>query len=289
MKALLLAISCLVLLAVACGGKDLDTNNASSGGSSAAGSAGPDTGPLQAGSALPSAQFLPDRLVITTNLDVEVNDLQLTYATIIGSDRELGGFVAEARFSDDEDEYNGSAFLRLRVPATRHDEMVASLRRLADADVKREESAANEVTAEYTDLRSRLVNLQVTEAQYQEFVGRASTIDEVLKVTAKLDEVRAEIEQVEGRIKLIENQTDHATIAVRLSLPVATASSGGLSSPVEVLTDSLSTSLAVAHAILNLMIVLVVAGLWLIPAGLMVVLAGRLFRRQLEAFKGWLG
>jgi hypothetical protein len=285
MKALLLAFSCLVLLAVACGGEDFNSDNSSSGGSAGA-PAGPDAGAIDNSAAATSTQLLLDKLVVTTDIDVEIEELRPAYVAISRLARDFGGFVEDAQINDAQDD--ASAFLRLRVPSLRHDEVVASIRGLSDAEVKREQSTAREVTAEYTDLQSRLTNLQVTEAQYQTLLQPAGTIEEVLKVTAKLDEVRGEVELVEGRIKLLDDQTGYATIAVSLAPPV-TAASSNLPSPLRVLVDSLATSLTVAHAALNLAIVLFVAGLWLIPAAAIAALLWRRFRRQFQTFKAWLG
>jgi hypothetical protein len=245
----------------------------------------PDAAP-DGGTGAFSAFSLPDRLIVTTSLDLEVSGLRRAYVEIGGYARDLGGFVADAQLSDEGE--GASAFLRLRVPATRHDDLVAAVRGVADAEVQREDSTAKEVTAEYTDLQSRVVNLRATEAQYQQLLNRAGTIDEVLKVTARLDQVRGEIEQVEGRVKLIEDQSDFATVAGRLSLPaIVVESSGGLPSPAAVLVDALATSLTVAHALLNIAIVLFVAGLWIVTALLIAVPARRRLRRPVEAMKAW--
>ena len=285
MKALLLALSCLAILAAACGGSEsVSKDGGSADRSDASGApAGPDTGVLQS-----DVKAVETKLIVTSIIDLEVKSLRDAYSTIARLARDTGGFVADARFNDSGDE-NATASLRLRIPATGHDEFVASLRSLDDSEVKREESTAREVTAEYTDLQSRLVNLQHTEAQYQQLLTRAGTIDEVLKVTAKLDSVRGDIEQVQGRINLIDDQSDYATVSVRLSLPpVAATTDGGLPSPLKVLVDALEASLVVAHALVNGLVVLLVAGLWLVPAGVIAVLAWRRLRRPIEAVKQWL-
>jgi hypothetical protein len=292
MKALLLALPCLALLVLACGGDDFESSagGSSGGASSVAPDLGPEIGAPDAGGAPSSATALPDRLVVTTDIDLEVMALRQAYVDIGGRARALGGFVADAQIDDDGE--RGSAFLRLRVPAPRHDELVDQLRSLSGAEVKHEQSTAKEVTAEYTDLRSRVVNLSVAEAQYQELLDRAGTIEEVLLVTAELDDVRGDIEQLEGRIKLIEDRSDFATVAVRLNLPptvVVEETPAGLASPVEVLVDAFSTSLTVAHAALNVAVVLFVAGVWIVPATLVTVLAWRRLRRPFEAVRAWLG
>jgi hypothetical protein len=286
MKALLFTFVCLAVFAFACGGEDFDSAN-NAAGSSAGGVLAPDVGPdAAAGSAPSNALSAPDKLVVTTDIDIEVDALEESYVDIRGRARDLGGFVADAQLSVAGEEKSG--FLRLRIPALRHDDLVAALRNLPEANVTREESTATEVTAEYTDLRSRVINLRATEAQYQTLLSRAGSIEDVLKVTAKLDEVRGDIERTEGRIKLIEDQSDFATVAVRLRLtPPVAAVDGALASPIKVFEDATATSLVVAHAVLNIAIVLFVAGAWLIPATVFALLFKRRLERPLAAVRSW--
>src|SRR4030066_1077182 len=88
-------------------------------------------------------------------------------------------------------------------------------------EVRSERSEASEVTEEYTDLEARLRNLEATEASYLELLTGAGEIPDILLVQDRLSQVRLEIEQVQGRINLLDNLTDLATITVQLTLPAA--------------------------------------------------------------------
>lgn len=292
MKALLLPLFCLLLLAVACGGEPSESDSSSTAGASSADSANPALGPdiLPPDTAPQSStQALPDRLIVSTNIELGVADLRDAYVEISGYARGYGGFVAEAHLDDDGDE--GSAFLRLRVPSSNHDQIVADVRDFPNAELQSEESTAKEVTEEYVDLQARLANLRETEAQYHELLDRTGSVEEVLPVTTKLEEVRSDIERLEGRINLLEDRIDYASVAVRLATlppaPVAEASDGP-TSPIEVLEGASETSLTVALAFLNIAIVLFVIALWVIPAALIAILARRYLRGPVASMKTWL-
>ncbi|HWC30418.1 MAG TPA: DUF4349 domain-containing protein, partial [Dehalococcoidia bacterium] len=240
MKALLITFICLFTLVTACGGSDSDSGSGGASVDPGARNAAPDA-PAAPGAGVPEASVTDAKLVLTSSLNLEVDSLRTSFETIGRLARDNGGFVADASFAETGDD-SATAGLRLRVPATRHDDLVAALRGLDGAEVKREGSNAKEVTAEYTDLESRLVNLEHTEAQYQQLLTRAGTIDDVLKVTAKLDSVIGEIEKVRGRLRLIDDQADYATVSVQLALPPVAAATtqvddGGLASPVRVFVD----------------------------------------------------
>jgi hypothetical protein len=289
MKALLLALSCLLLFAVACGGAE---ESPSAAGSSSNGSSlGPDTA-LETTSApgtdtLTDALSIDNKLVISTTIDLEVKALRDSYSAIIAAARDLGGFVAEASFSDDGTV--GSAFLRLRVPSTQHDELLDRILTLQGADVRREDSTAKEVTEEYTDLESHVATLQATEAQYKQLLERAASTEDVLKVSARLDEVRGDIERVQGRMNLLDDKADFATVIAQLSLPPVAAATEEPSTPLDVLDGALNTSLQVARVLANAFVVVFIAGLWIVPGTVVILLIRKRFRRQFEAVKTWLG
>ncbi len=79
-----------------------------------------------------------------------------------------------------------------------------------------EQSNASDVTEEFTDLQSRLRNLEATETQLLRLLERAETISDILTVQDRLNAVQNDIEFVKGRLQLIDDLTDLATITVHL-------------------------------------------------------------------------
>ena len=108
--------------------------------------------------------------------------------------------------------------LTLRVPAAAFDQAMAALRGLAQ-EVLAEQVTARDVTEEYTDLDARLRNLRAAETQLLALVEQASNVEDLLKVEKRLSEVRGEIEQLQGRLNVLENRIALATINVVLHGP----------------------------------------------------------------------
>jgi hypothetical protein len=234
--------------------------------------------PLNDTSAVPDVSSAAEsRIVITSAIDLEIDGVATAYTDVGALARSYGGYVAEARTGAGDGD---SAFLRLRVPAARHDDLVGSLRTLTGAKVLREGTNAKEVSEEYTDLQSRLRNLQASEAQYLDLLRRAESINDILQINTRLDGVRQQIEQVQGRLNLLTNLSDFATVNVNLTAPPARL---GTSSPLEVLQGAVETSLVVAAFALNFALVLAVAAAWLLPTGVAALIAWRLSRRQLRS------
>jgi hypothetical protein len=152
---------------------------------------------------------------------------------------------------------------------------------MAGVTVDTESSNSNEVTEQYTDLVSRLRNLERTEQQYLTLLTEAKSIQDILTVQDRLSGVRSQIEQIQGRLKVLDDLTDFATINLVVAPVVAKAAEGSSGwSLSEVFVTSLEGSLVAAQFVAAGIIVLFVAGIWLvIPVGLGLY-ANRKFRNR---------
>ena len=227
------------LIVAACSGQ---TNDAAynDGDQSAGGAAGTSASnfdaaaeaPTGSDQSLPQAQVADRKIVRNATLDLQVENVTAAVQQVDDAAGAAGGFVSSSNVfvsntdnTGDSVERTQTASVTIRVPADAYSSVMSQLRGLAKETVS-ETSDASEVTEEYTDLQARLRNLGATEARYLELLAKAVTIDEILIVQDRLNTVRLEIEQVTGRINVLDSLTDFATITVRLSLPPAVAEAG---------------------------------------------------------------
>ena len=230
------AIVAGVLIVAACGGQtDNTAYNERDNGLAADSAAPPGAAEAPGGSdqSLPQAQVQDRKIVRNATLDLQVENIAAAVQQIEDAAGAAGGFVSSSNVfvsntddTGDSVERTQTASVTIRVPADASSSVMSQLRGIAKETVA-ETSDASEVTEEYTDLQARLRNLGATEARYLELLARAVTIDEILTVQDRLNTVRLEIEQVTGRINVLNSLTDFATITVRLSLPAAVAEAGG--------------------------------------------------------------
>lgn len=106
--------------------------------------------------------------------------------------------------------------ITVRVPGNNFEKAFEEIKKVASL-VVRESVNSQDITEQYTDLKSRLKNKQAEEQSFVKILDQAGTIENILKVTRELSRVRGEIEMLEGRIKYLETQTDMATITASLS------------------------------------------------------------------------
>lgn len=125
------------------------------------------------------------------------------------------GFIQSSRISTAEDGTQSGTII-VRVPVTEYESSLSEIKSFAKT-VKSEYSTGQDVTKEYVDLQADLKNYQAEEAQYLEILKKATTVEDILKVTQQLSIVRDKIERVQGEIKYLARQTDMSTITVYLS------------------------------------------------------------------------
>ncbi|MGQ9815785.1 MAG: DUF4349 domain-containing protein [Candidatus Roseilinea sp.] len=179
--------------------------------------------PAAAGSAgvqSPDSQAIANRVVIrNASLTLVVGDPLAQMDAVTRMAGELQGYVASS--STSKYQQGVRVTITLRVPSEQFEEALRRLRALA-VEVREEEIPGQDVTAEYTDLNSRLKNLEAAEAQLREIMDNATNTEDVLAVFNELTRIRGEIEVTKGRMQFLAQSAALATINVTL-LPDALA------------------------------------------------------------------
>ena len=165
-----------------------------------------------------SAGSISERLVIKTgNLSLLVKNTQETVEKVKSLAQEKGGFVLSARtYFTDEKEQHLKGTVTIKVPNTQFEETIKELKDLA-LKVTSEHVQGQDVTEEYTDLESRLRNLEAAEEQLLEIMQRAGEISDVLEVQRELTNTRRQIESIKGRMEYLEKSADMSTITVHIA------------------------------------------------------------------------
>jgi hypothetical protein len=124
--------------------------------------------------------------------------------------QQLGGYVATLERNN-----NGSdgALLELRIPAGRFDDARAGLAALS-MNKQSEKLDTEDVTKAFVDTESQIRNLKAQEAQYLQIMKSASKVTDVLAVTEKLEEVRGQIETLQGENNYRKHHSELATLKV---------------------------------------------------------------------------
>jgi hypothetical protein len=166
-----------------------------------------------------------ERLVIKNGtLSIAVDDPLASRDKIARMAEEMGGFVVTADMYQ-QTLSNGvqvpQVSMTIRVPAERLDEALKAIKAETDQPIINENLSSQDVTAEYTDLNSRLINLQAAEKQLQEIMAKAVKTEDVLSVYSQLVSVREQIELIKGQMKYYEQSAALSSISIQLTANAA--------------------------------------------------------------------
>ncbi len=140
-----------------------------------------------------------DRMIVRTgSLTVLVEDVPGTIDKIARLAEDMRGFVVTSSSGKDSQQ-RLIGTISIRVPAERFADAVKAVRDLA-VEVTSETSSSQDVTQEYTDLSSRLRNLEASEQQLLSLMAKATKIEDILAIQKELTNVRGQIEQTKGRM-----------------------------------------------------------------------------------------
>ena len=161
-----------------------------------------------------------DRLVIKNGtLSMAVDDPLVSRDNIAHLAEAMGGFVVTSEMYQ-QTLNNGvqvpQVSMTIRVPAERLNEALTSIKSETDQPIINENLSSQDVTAEYTDLNSRLINLQAAEKQLQEIMASAIRTEDVLAVYSQLVSVREQIELIKGQMKYYEQSAALSSINISL-------------------------------------------------------------------------
>ena len=153
----------------------------------------------------------------SVDLRIEPGSFGVSSAQIRQIAADLGGYVAsgESRVEQFDDERYASGWFTIRIPSDRFDDAVERVEALGERVSA--SLSSQDVTEEYVDLEGRLNYWREQEAFYARLMQEATTIEELVTVQTRMQDVLLNIEQIEGRLRYLDSRTDFATLTVGLT------------------------------------------------------------------------
>nr|WP_284143303.1 DUF4349 domain-containing protein [Metabacillus flavus] len=157
------------------------------------------------------------KIIYTADMVIEVKDFDKAYQNIQHEAQSAGGYVVStsSNVSGEESGLNEGT-MTLRIPQDKFSGFLSSMEKGAYKIVQKNISG-QDVTEEFVDLESRLKAKEAVEARLLEFMKKAEKTGDLLAISKDLSAVQQEIEQLKGRMKYLQNQTDLSTITIQLS------------------------------------------------------------------------
>ncbi len=164
-----------------------------------------------------------ERIILkNADLSIVVPDPATSMDRIIAMTERMRGFVVSSSLyktttaTGIEVPY---AYVTIRVPAELLNQALDEIKGQVEdpnIDILSESISGQDVTAEYTDLQSRLSNLERSEKKLQEFLDQAEKAEDWLVAFNRLTEIRGQIEVLKGQIKYYDESAAFSAITINL-------------------------------------------------------------------------
>lgn len=162
-----------------------------------------------------------ERIVIKNGfLEIIVPDPARSMDSITRMAEEMGGFVVNANLRQTRLASGvevPSGMITIRVPADRLNDAISRIEAESNRRPLVREISSQDVTREFTDLQSRLRNLEAAENQLIGIMETATRVQDVLTVYNELTRVREQIEVIKGQIQYYEQSARLSSIDIRLT------------------------------------------------------------------------
>jgi len=155
------------------------------------------------------------KLVKRADVRIRVENLETADTSVSSLMEKYEAYAASTYITENSHYYS------LRVPSPVYELFLAEMNGMGRL-INRSENT-EDVTLRYYDLEGRLETKKELLRTFQSYLRRASNIEEILKVEARISELQYDIEGTGQQLRHLANRVDYATIELTLLGPAAAA------------------------------------------------------------------
>ena len=180
--------------------------------------------PLDGTEAANTAAMLERQLIKEGALNFETHDIAETRQHIESLVQKYGAYISQ--------EYEQTTSSRIyqnmsiRIPKAHFDVFVTEL----SGGIKKIDEKSitvQDVTEEFIDSTARLAVKKETEQGYLRLLNQAKTIKDILDIQNELQDIRSDIESIEGRLRYLKNSVNFSTLHISMYQQIEAASETG--------------------------------------------------------------
>jgi hypothetical protein len=154
------------------------------------------------------------KIIYDAQVDLMVDSVDPIAKKVTSFVQEARGYIAEQNVTGSPGTLR-SIHWRIRIPVERFDSFVESVVSLGE--LERNNRTSQDVSDQYYDIEARIKNKRVEEQTLNKILQeRSGKLEDVLKIEIELSRVRGEIEQLEGKIRVLENLSSLATLTLNV-------------------------------------------------------------------------
>ncbi|HEY0074647.1 MAG TPA: DUF4349 domain-containing protein [Abditibacteriaceae bacterium] len=186
-------------------------NEAASKTASDAASGSPAAGTAQL---IKAAASVPRKIIYNAKVELVSDNFGTAQQSLLRLVKTHRGYISDTNVSGTTGAPRQGSWT-IRIPETQFEPFMAAVTKLGELQTTQTDS--QDVTEEFYDLQARISNKQVEEKRLIEHLNRSTAkLSDILQVEKELSRVRGEIEQMQGRLRLLANLTSLTTVTVTI-------------------------------------------------------------------------
>jgi hypothetical protein len=201
---------------------------------------------------------------------IKTGSLSLTVANVSATSKEIHMLCAQYHAyvsSETQTRYDQRLEYDqvIRIPAANFDGFIARVEALGK-EIGNKNIETSDVTEEFIDKEARLKTKRELESRYREILKQAKEVSDILSIEAQLNNVRSDIESMEGRLKFLNSQVSYSTLTLSFHERIGVESGFG-SKTIAAFGHGWDAFLVLIIALVNLWPFLLIAAIAIIAVG----------------------
>ncbi len=161
------------------------------------------------------ASAIPRKIIYTADVSLAVEKLNPAQKKLEALVRQSKGYIAETNI-DGTSGAPRTGLWKIRIPVDGYQNFLDAITRIGE--VQTVHTGSDDVSEEYYDIEARLRNKRVEEQRLIEHLKKSTAkLSDILAVEKEISRVRGEIEQMEGRLRVLANLTSLTTLNITLN------------------------------------------------------------------------
>jgi hypothetical protein len=154
------------------------------------------------------------KIIRDGSMEIRVNNLQEGKNNVDTLVMKFKAYYSNETFNNMD--YAKGYTLNIRVPSASLDQFIAAIES-GTGEVVFKNISSRDVTEEFIDLETRLINKMKYLVRYGDLLKQAKTVKDILEIEEKTRLIEEEVESVQGRLKFLNNQVDYSTLNLQIN------------------------------------------------------------------------